>query len=169
MNPFLATTSESPADALAINTYSVLERRRSGPLCMLEVWASTVTLDENRILNTVSIDQVAHAPTPQSNIRPQEKAHRAQSADIPTGKPAKPMNQPHSTDGNEYVVKKISRHVGSGRNTKNTVLWYWYGPKKDMVVPPDHILKILLSNTGSTTQTKILQCYYISTDPEFKS
>lgn len=104
--PPLATTSKSFADALARSTYNKLHRQKSRPHRILEMRASTITIDEHDIPSKVSIDRVTHAPLTQNDIRYLDEPHKVQLTDMPNAKSAKPTNQLHTTYTNESLSTK---------------------------------------------------------------
>lgn len=85
--PSLRTTSRSSASALVSSAYNKLQEWTVRLYRILEKWDSSVTIDEYSILNTISFDLIAHAPTSQSKYGCDEALHKAkETCDIQSHK-----------------------------------------------------------------------------------
>lgn len=164
----LLDTSESSTDALARSTNNKLLRRTSRSHRILKVRASTVTVDEHGIPNTVSVDRVAHASSPQHNIGHYEKPHNAEQTNLHEAPSAKPASQPHTTDTYEHVVDNFIQYLDQGRKTRYVVRCYTYRPTKDMVESADPCQDNSSVLIAKIMQSKIIQSYFISKNYNFE-
>lgn len=77
----LAKTSQLSAENIETSTYNKLQQRMTRPFCIMSVQPHTITVDENEISNTISIDRIAHAPTVNTNdTTAQTNAHQSEES-----------------------------------------------------------------------------------------
>lgn len=100
----------------------------------------TVTIFENDIHNTVSIDGVTHDP---SIIQADEAGARRLQWDASTlpatpssGKPTYSTDSPMHT----YSIERVVRHIGAGEKMRYAVGWHSHRPTGDTTEPLHHIL-----------------------------
>lgn len=125
---------------------------------------NTITIDENDIPITVSIDRVSHASAKTNQTqRVVTMVHPYLDA-TKEGTPSKAHDD--STDKDEYVIKCIVRHIGEEDALRYVVRSYVYGTKNDtvhqlivylnMLSPPigGELIVIIENNTSQYTVQK---------------
>ena len=164
-DPRLSTTGKksSESEKLAKRKRYKLMFKKTGPFKIVATDSHTVTIDEDGLHNTVSIDRISPAPTDESTTAEQitEPAHRPttnQHSDVTDDNTSSPpenvtqgqrTNEESSAPGPEfsdnpaepeqYAVEKIIGHKGNRRNRRYVVRWYGYSSDFDTVEPPSNI------------------------------
>lgn len=120
----------------------------------------TLTIDENRIENTIYIDHATRVPNnTDPPPRAQEMLQNANNAVKNTNKPTlrrvnaqqprsttdklpstDAKSHPHETSSlQEYVLDRIVRRIEKPPNVKNIVRWYGYDASRDNLKPAENV------------------------------
>ena len=102
-----------------------------------------MTIDENGLDNTVSIDRVTRAPNGQISLEAEEDATAANEQTPPTEEttaetPQEPTDDA-STSGREYVIERVMAHKESPEGRLYRVRWHGYTARDDTWEPRRHL------------------------------
>lgn len=99
------------------------------PCRIVWVQKNTVTIDEEGIPNTVSVDRVIHEPSITDQTQHASTSAQTKLNFTKDGSTSDVCD--NYTDKDEHVVDRIVRHIDNGDNHRYVVRQYNYGPKDD--------------------------------------
>lgn len=141
-------TKASDTSSSASSTYNNLLACTLESFRVISGHEHTDTIDEDGILNTISIDSVFYASAiPILTILSQPCLMRMwpqtnSSSDVPLFQCHGHNLLKHlAADDHENTVDSIVRHIRSGPSLKYVICWYWYTTEEDTVETPEHIPK----------------------------
>lgn len=148
----LTIIAYSNAEAMSKWACNKLQPQTAGPFKTITVQEKTLTIDEDGILYTVSADRVTRAPdTTNTNCH---QLHENLQHVVFLQQESIRKDAPR---GQEFMVQKIVRHIGTGQETKDVVRWYGYSSSQDTVGLPDHLLTHFITRYWGRIEIKKTQ------------
>lgn len=140
------TGKANTADEMKKASYNKLQPPKAGPFQIIKLQPLTVVLDEEGVLNTVSVQRITAAlglrgyrpKTAQTPGSPKYETHTMQQ--LETEKSSVSVSKT-PTSVSEYAIDRIVRREDYGRNRKNIVTLDGYGPKDSTLEPAKNIPK----------------------------
>lgn len=131
----------SAPERLATDSYSKLMPPETVPFKILKLSPTTVTIDEDGVRNSISINQATLAPS--AKFAERQFIYKTVSpANEPREKVKKGRGKTNVEElddvPGEYTVHCIVQQFAEHRNVKDVGLWYSYTAASDTVRAPEH-------------------------------
>lgn len=104
----------------------------SGWYEIIRLQMNMISFNDNVNLQIASIDRIAHVPS--SFPRQGDQSRNSKNQSAPTTRSKK--NEQDAVRDKEYVVVKITRHIGQASDMKYVVRWYGSSKEHDTLEPP---------------------------------